>query len=458
MKSLVLLIISLLCLKHLQTAPTLEENESTDSKKIKVLTKLGEEFVEQEVRNALLGIKEMKKIMETNEEKHNDILKSLRKTTEEKVEAVKLFEDINERLNDAEMQCSELQKDAYDECKACIERTCITLYTTTCSQQGLQSFTTKAQEMFKEWSPFTHFMRIGEIKDISKASDREVAQLSQADKSFNLIMSDVSNLFNESILFLKNAHQAFNQSFQNFFMADVMLTDDKESTAEPHTDPEIFSHWNISDWVQSFSDFSQAVFEGITDAVIKMFKDFTHEFKDSLVPPESASHFGVLKSETNPLICKELQNSTECLPFQERCQLCNETFMKDCPDLLELHIKSEVAFKLVNISTQQYEDLMHIVQQHTEDTADIMTQMKERFGWVGQQTNTTYGTNHIFSIDKVSFIYNSEPATVNETIIEVNVLSSPKFTIRVPGDIDLESPEFMKYVAEKALDLYKQNF
>ncbi|KAM8966655.1 clusterin-like protein 1 [Pelodytes ibericus] len=457
MKSLIVIITSLLWLRHLQAAPTSEEKYSIDSKKIKALSKFGEQYVEQEVKNALMGVKQMKKIMEKNEEKHENILKSLRKTTEEKMEAVKLFEDISERLSQAEIQCKEMLTTAWDKCKACLEKRCVTLYTTTCSHQGFQSFVTKVQDIFKEWSPFTLIYQDADVRGLIERSDKDVAQLTQADKSFNQMMSDVSDLFNQSMQFLKNVHHGFDRSFQNFFMTDVKFNDEEMSTTGPNNEP--ITQWDISGWVQSFCDFSQALFEGVTDAVVKIFQEIGKKNNNSSIPlEESSSHFENLRSVPNKLLCEELQNSTGCLQFQEKCQLCYERFLKDCPDVLELHVKSEAAYKLVNLSAQQYEDLIDIVQQHTEDTTDIVTEMKERFGWVAEHTNMTHGADHIFSIEKVSFCPSSEYATLNETIVEVNVLSSSTLAIRVPGRMDVESPEFIQYVAEKALELYKKNF
>ncbi|CAH2284901.1 Hypothetical predicted protein [Pelobates cultripes] len=456
MKLFILLLTSLLWLNYIQTAPTSEEHNRIDSKKLKVLSKIGEEYVEHEIKIALQGIRQMKKVMEANEVKHENILKSLRKTAEEKEEAETLYEDVNQRLNLAETQCKDLMKTSWETCKACLEKSCLKFYIITCSQVGLQAFATKVQEIFKEWSPFTAILQNGEVKELSESTKKQVTQLNQADVSFSKMMSNVSNLFNQSIQFFKNLHEGFDISFQNMFMGDVKIPDDEAPNTGPKS-PEIMSHWNISGWVQSFCNFSQAVFEGVTDVVLKIYQDFTRESKGPFTQlDESASHYDDLMSDK--MVCKELQNSTGCLQFQERCQLCYDTFTKDCPDVMELLVKSEAAYKLVNMSEQQYGDLVQLVQQHTEDTVDTVTRMKERFGWVAEHTNLTYGSDHIFSIDKVSSSPSIEYPAINETFVDVNVLSAPTFTIKVPASIDVESPQFMQYVAEKALERYKKNF
>lgn len=51
---------------------------------ILVLSEVGEKYVDDEVKKALIGIKQMKIMMEKNEDKHIDLMKTLKKSSEEK--------------------------------------------------------------------------------------------------------------------------------------------------------------------------------------------------------------------------------------------------------------------------------------------------------------------------------------------------------------------------------------
>lgn len=51
-----------------------------------------------------------------------------------------------------------------------------------------------------------------------------------------------------------------------------------------------------------------------------------------------------------------------------------------------------------------------------------------------------------------------DPSNKDETVVDVNILTSPTFTIKVPPNLDPESPEFIEYIAGRALQLYKKNF
>lgn len=73
-----------------------------------------------------------------------------------------------------------------------------------------------------------------------------------------------------------------------------------------------------------------------------------------------------------------------------------------CPDVPELHTKYDDASKLVNISGEQYQQILQMVKRHTEDTAYLLNKMKERFGWVSELSNMTIGPENIFNIVKVN--------------------------------------------------------
>lgn len=44
---------------------------------------------------------------------------------------------------------------------------------------------------------------------------------------------------------------------------------------------------------------------------------------------------------------------------------------------------------------------------------------------------------------------------MHETKVEVNILNSPPLVLSVPGELELQDPTFIEYVAQVALDKYK---
>ncbi|XP_049999104.1 LOW QUALITY PROTEIN: clusterin-like protein 1 [Alexandromys fortis] len=91
------------------------------------------------------------------------------------------------------------------------------------------------------------------------------------------------------------------------------------------------------------------------------------------------------------------QNLSGCLKFQKRCQNCHSDLSEDCPDVPEFL----EALKLVNISTQQYDQIVWMVQYHMEDITYLMEKMQEQFGWVSQLATHKPVTVGIFNSTKV---------------------------------------------------------
>ncbi|OCT76691.1 hypothetical protein XELAEV_18031892mg [Xenopus laevis] len=391
----------------------------------------------------------MKNIMEENEEKHENILKSLRKTTEEKTEAIRLFMEINEKINEVEIQCREQLTDNMEGCKTCLQRSCITFYISNCSQ-GITLL------------PIKIFQDRNEEEAIILGSYKlEEEHFPQAENSFHQLLSDIKTLFNRGLVFFRNIQQELDQSFQSTFMSGVNLADPDTQTDVPNKNSVIIidslKHWDLSSWIQYLYDCSKAIFQGITDALYSVFKHLHQDNKPLALPMEgTVSHFEHSLKQKQ-MECRELQNSSGCLQYQGKCQLCYEAFLKDCPDVLQLHVKSEEVFKLVGIAEQQYQDLTHIIQQHAEDTATLMSLMKDRFGWVVEHNNMPIGTDTIFSIEKVTLGPSNNDGTANETVVEVSILKSPALTVRVPASIDLENPKSVQYIAEIALRQYINN-
>jgi len=51
--------------------------------------------------------------------------------------------------------------------------------------------------------------------------------------------------------------------------------------------------------------------------------------------------------------------------------------------------------------------------------------------------------------------HDEQNMSVSETKVEVNILNSPPLTLSVPGELKLPDPAFIQYVAQEALDKYK---
>lgn len=52
--------------------------------------------------------------------------------------------------------------------------------------------------------------------------------------------------------------------------------------------------------------------------------------------------------------------------------------------------------------------------------------------------------------------HDEQNASVTETKVEVNILNSPPLILSVPGELDLQDPAFIQYLAQEALGKYKE--
>lgn len=52
--------------------------------------------------------------------------------------------------------------------------------------------------------------------------------------------------------------------------------------------------------------------------------------------------------------------------------------------------------------------------------------------------------------------HDEQNMSTTETKVEVNILNSPSLILSVPGELELQDPAFIQYVAQEALDKYKE--
>ncbi|NXX88504.1 CLUL1 protein, partial [Centropus bengalensis] len=463
MKSAWLFIIHLLWLNGYQCAPTRQE-EMNLRENLKLLSEVGEKYVDEAVKKALIGIKQMKIMMEKSEDKHIDLMKTLKKSSEEKQQALRLMDEVKERLEEEERQCQVSLKNLWDECESCLESTCMRYYTT--CKNDLSTFRRKVEDFLRKIPPIIFTFHEDQGKDIqfNEKPEKEDTQLEKMEDLFSQLLTDMGSVFDRSFIFFKQMQKEFDQSFQTYFMSDLDLNESPSMPALPEDTTRSDSSQKglgVPGFLQAVFDFSKAVFDGVSEVIAEVFDEYRDNRRDvpeqakGKYPNRSGTFPNTVSGRRRPL-CRELRdNSSGCTQFHERCQKCQDNLLHDCPNVPELHIKFDEAFKLVNLSGEQYEQILQVVQRHTEDTSYLLNKMKERFGWVSELSNMTIGPENIFNIVKV---VPGDPSGKNETVVDVNILTSPTFTIKVPPNIDPKSAEFIEYIAAKALQLYKQNF
>ncbi|XP_011227453.1 clusterin-like protein 1 [Ailuropoda melanoleuca] len=459
--SLLVFIVCLLWLKDCHCAPTWKDSTDIHGN-LKGFSEAGDLNVDEKVKKALIGMKQMKIMMERREEEHTNLMKTLKKCREEKQEALKLMNEVQGHLEEEESLCQVSLPDSWDECKSCLESNCMRLYTT--CQPSWSSMTNMVEEFFRKIYEYLFPFHEDNEKGLPVGEQfiEEDAQVAQIENVFSQLTVDVTFLFNRSLNVFKQMQQEFDQTFQSYFTSDTDLMRPDFLPApskEPREKADLVQSWDIPSFFQLFYNFSLSIYRSISTTITKTL----NAIEDSPKEGKDSNH-GSLTSKVLPVqdrgLCGELgQNLSECFQFHARCQKCQDYLWEDCPHVPELHTKVDEALELVNISHQQYAQVLQMTQHHLEDTTYLMEKMREEFGWVAELANQIPGTENVSSSVKVvPNVQEGDFSKQDDTTVDLSVLSSPNFTLKIPLEESAESSNFISYVLEKAVQHIKKHF
>ncbi|KAG2458218.1 CLUL1 protein, partial [Polypterus senegalus] len=326
------------------------------------LSTSGEKYVNEELQRALSGVKHMKKVIDQNAEKHEHLIMSLKHSSEKKQRALQLANDVQQKLQEAEDQCKEALQNSWDDCKPCLKDTCQTFYTSNC-RRGFFSFSAKVENFFQEFSPFLSTFDNQDIL-VNQNEERGNNELAHMEDSFKEMVSEVSTLFDRSVSLFYKLHEEFDQSFQAAFISGLNV-EGAQKKQIPLNDVDsaqgFLEGLTLNNVMESFFDFGKAIFEEFSSVVTEVLD----EFHDTVT--EEEEHEG--------------------------------------GNVPELRSKLSEISQLMNISIQQYEEVLQIVQHHAENTGSWFKHMADSFGWVAELVNASVDSDNMFSITTVGSDY-----------------------------------------------------
>ncbi|XP_077086248.1 clusterin-like protein 1 isoform X2 [Siphateles boraxobius] len=424
---------------------------------LKRLSLEGEKLVDQEVSKALYGIKEMKEVMASNEEKHANLMKSLVHSGEKKKGAAEIAQNVEKKLNEAEQQCKESLKSSWEECRPCLEDTCKNFYTNTC-RRGFANFSNKLQNFFQRLSSRFGPRHAQDEVALNQSAENPDLEVVRIEDSFSNLLTKVGTLVNRSAVLVSHFHHELDQALRRAFSPE--LQEDKESElalkpANKALDSAFLEGVGLDDVLESFFDFGRNVLEEFGAVITKAFSDIPDAVEET-AREEERKLFPQIPP--NRRLCRDLRRqSSECWQLQSKCEACQGTLFTECPNVRELHIELDEVSQLLEASKQQYEEVLGIVQRHTDDTISWLSNMASDFGWVTEIANNNTTPESIFSIATVLAQTEENSNTLAAvTTVEVNILNSPTLTLTVPAGLRLQDPAFIQYVAQEALGSYKQ--
>nr|XP_055059905.1 clusterin-like protein 1 [Misgurnus anguillicaudatus] len=419
---------------------------------LKRLSLEGEKLVDEEVTKALYGIKQMKEVMARNKEKHTNLMKSLRHSGNKQKGAAEIAQEVEKKLTEAEEQCKVSFMSSWEECRFCLEDTCKNFYSNTC-RRGFTTFTNKLQNFFQRLQSSHFGPRDTHDEDVLNQStedpDLDVVRI---EDSFTNLLTKVGTLSNRSIVLVSHFHHEMDQGLRQAFSPESEVV--PKPSGEP-LDSAFLSGLGLDDVLESFFDFGTSVLEEFGAVITQVFSDL-HDSVEEMNVNEEKKLFP--RFVQNKRLCRDLRRqSSECWQLQSKCEPCQGAVFNECPGVRELHVELEEASQLLEVSKQQYEEVLGIVQRHTEDTISWLGNMASDFGWVTELANNNTSFESIFSIDNVvSATEEGDNSSSLDTIVKVNILNSPTLTLTVPADLTLQDPAFIQYVAHEALGIYKQ--
>ncbi|XP_028284175.1 clusterin-like protein 1 [Parambassis ranga] len=456
MKLLLGLTLVVVALGVLNSSPADQLKDISDD----TLTQLsvdGERFVDEEVRRALYGVKQMREVMWRNEHKHEHLMKSLRHSSDKKKEAAQLAREVTEKLKEAEEQCKDSLQSEWEECRPCLEDACKNFYTSTC-RRGFATFRAKVGNFFqrvsKRFGPREPRPDSGDIL-VNQGPDNTDTEVSRIEDSFNHLMSKVGKMVNNSIGLVSRMSSRLDKTLQRAFLndSDTLVEEATSDPYYPSRDSGYLQGVGLEEVLESFLDFSKSVVEEFGAVVTQVFDDL-HKAVEEEQKKGRASFPRFLQ---NRKLCRDLRRQTsECWQLQNQCEACQGALLTECPSVRELHVELDEVSQLLDVSKEQYDEILSIVQHHTDETVNWLGNMAAEFSWVAQAGKDNRTPQNIFRITKVAAEhYDEQNVSVTENKVEVTILNSPSIILSVPGELELQDPAFIQYVAQEALDKYK---
>lgn len=278
--------------------------------------------------------------------------------------------------------------------------------------------------------------------------------------SFKQLMNKVGDLVDHSVALVSKMRTKLDTALQLAFLNDTAALTE-ETTSEPFSpsrDSGFLQGVGVEEVLDSFFDFGKSVLDEFGAVVTQVFDNISEAVREE--KEKGKRGHGVLLSRTSqsnssstylcsrPLhllnaaaaresfprllkdrkLCRDLRRQTsECWQLQGRCEVCQGALLSgetpptltvitlrtmllysaasfrcaECPSVRELHVELDEVSQLLDVSREQYDEILSIVQHHTDETVNWLGAMAAEFGWVGWAGGDGSSPESVFRITKV---------------------------------------------------------
>uniref|UniRef100_A0A3Q1FNB2 Clusterin-like protein 1 n=1 Tax=Acanthochromis polyacanthus TaxID=80966 RepID=A0A3Q1FNB2_9TELE len=292
------------------------------------LSAAGEQYVDEEIKQTLLGVKQMKEMMEKKEEKHRHLMDALRHSSDKK----KLAKETKQKLDEAEQKCRDLTKSSFGKCRPCVEESCKAFYTSTC-RRGFASFSFKVEEFFRKMATQLEasehvYNQNQENPDRTSSAeiteDKSNLDLLQAETSFSQLLSNISLLYDHSVTVIQKMQQVFGRSFQASFTSELQPGLLSAVQGEPSAG--FLRTVGLDHIFDSVFDFGKNVAEKFSSSIADVFEEI-HEAEEYL--QQDTGSLSAWGESPGGYLCRQLRRqASECWQLQNLCETCKDYLLK----------------------------------------------------------------------------------------------------------------------------------
>ncbi|CAK6975995.1 clusterin [Scomber scombrus] len=414
------------------------------------ISEQGEKYLDEQIENAINGVKEMKTVMQKSSEDHKMFLDALEKTKQQKEDSMRAAQEMEAKLEQEEEVCNDTMKALWEECKPCLKNTCIKYYSRTCSS-GSGLVGRQLEDVLNRTSPFSIWINGEKIGDLEQEGQRQSKEFTDLEAKYTEMADGVESIFSDSMKVADSVHYSSPSFFSLFSPYNRRRRSIRTVFHEPfHGFQNLFSPMmgmgrNFFGSVGSMMDLDADTIPNDNGSVNE----------DVII----TKPFG-----NGKMTCREIRrNSAGCIKFRGECEKCKEIQHIDCSGKKPLEgpvkEKLEEALAMAERFTHQYNTLLKRFEEQMFNTSSMLDLFNRQFGWVSSLANNTNSKDNIFQVQTVickDGEQAGEETTPGDTRVSVQLFDSPPMDFSVPGDIPWTDSKFSEVVAQKALDRYKE--
>ncbi|KPP65294.1 clusterin-like [Scleropages formosus] len=414
----------------------------------------GEKYLDEQIENAITGVKEMKTVMERSEEEHKKFLKALETTKQQKEDALKKAQQMEATLKEEQEVCNETMQALWEECKPCLKNTCVKYYSRTCSS-GSGLVGRQLEEMLNRSSPISIWINGENMDFLQRESQEQSQRFQELEDRYSEVADGVDSIFLDSMKVFDHMRSFHQPLFSSPFRMPSIFGRSRFYRS-PLWDPDFHGFHNM---FQPMMDMARNLFDSMGP-----YMDNDADFEGEPSKDGSMNEDVIITKPfgNDRMTCREIRrNSAGCIKLREECEKCKAIQAVDCSGKkpLESPLKEELesALAMAERFTQEYNRILRRFEEQMFNTSSLLDMFNKQFGWVSTLANNTKGKDGIFQIQTVISRTTEDHEKPGDTSVSVQLFDTPPMTFTVPGDIPWNDPKFSEVVAQEALDRYKQN-